>query len=139
MSATEYDKRTYRVEDNRSLGDLFSELIDETRTLIRQEVALAKAEMQQKASQAGKSVAFMAVGGFIAYAGFLAIVAAAIIALAALIPWWLSALIVGIVVAIIGYALLRKGQNDLKELQVKPEQTVETLKENREWLKDQTR
>ena len=56
-------------KDDRSLGELFSELAQETSTLVRQEVQLAKTEMGQKASRVGKDVGFLAAGGAVAYAG----------------------------------------------------------------------
>jgi hypothetical protein len=121
----------------RSLGELFSELSQETSTLIRQEVQLAKAEVTRKATKAGKEVAFMAAGGFIAYAGFLALIAAAIFGVAEFLPLWLSALLIGVIVAGVGYLLLQKGMNGLKEINPAPRRTIETLKEDKEWLKQQ--
>jgi hypothetical protein len=128
-----------RVKDERSLGELFGELSRETSQLVRHEVELARTEMSQKASKVGKDVGFLAVGGAVAYAGFLAILAAIIIVLAAFIPWWLSALLVGLVVAGIGYALVQKGLGALKRQDVAPKQTIETLKEDTEWAKQQMR
>ncbi|MDP8949979.1 MAG: phage holin family protein [Actinomycetota bacterium] len=124
--------------DDRSLGELFSELSQETTTLIRQEVNLAKTEMSQKASRVGKDVGFMAAGGAVAYAGLLAIVAGVIALVGLVIPLWLSALLVGLVVAAIGYFLVRKGLDALKQEDLAPRQTIETLKEDKEWAKDQT-
>ena len=123
--------------DERSIGDLFSELAGETSTLIRQEVALAQAEMTQKAVKAGKDVGFLAVGGIIVYVGFLAIVAAIIIALAHFIPLWLSCLLIGIIIGVIGAIMVFTGYNDLKKIDPVPEQTVETIKEDAKWLKEQ--
>ena len=126
--------------EDRSVGELFAELSREMATLVRQEVHLAKAEVSQKASQIGKDIGFLAVGGAVAYAGFLAIVAAVIIGLAALgIPWWLSALLVGLVVAGVGYFLVQKGLSDIKQADLAPRQTMETLKEDARWAKEQTR
>ena len=124
--------------DDRSLGELFSELSQETTTLIRQEVNLAKTEMSQKASRVGKDVGLLAAGGAVAYAGLLAIVAGVIALLALVIPLWLSALLVGLVVAVAGYFLVRKGLDALKQEDLAPRQTMETLKEDKEWAKDQT-
>jgi hypothetical protein len=124
--------------DDRSLGELFSELSQETTTLIRQEVNLAKTEMSQKASRVGKDVGFMAAGGAVAYAGLLAIIAGVIALLDLVIPLWLSALLVGLVVAAIGYFLVRKGLDALKQEDLAPRETIETLKEDKEWAKDQT-
>lgn len=122
----------------KSLGQLFSELSQETSTLVRQEVALAKAEMSQKAAEVGRDVGFLAAGGFVAYAGFLALIAAIIVGLGqAGVSWWLSALIVGIVVAAIGGALVWTGLQRLKRVSMAPTNTIETLKEDGEWAKQQ--
>ena len=125
------------VRQEPSLGELFSELSQEASTLIRQEVQLAKAEVTRKATQAGKEVGFVAAGGLIAYAGFLALIAAAIFGVAEFLPLWLSALLIGVIVAGVGYLLLQKGINGLKEINPAPRRTIETLKEDKEWLKQQ--
>jgi len=125
--------------DDRSLGELFSELAQETSTLVRQEVQLAKTEFSEKASQVGKDVGFLAVGGAVAYAGFLVLLAAITALLALWMPVWVSALIVGVVVAGVGYFLVRKGLNELQRVDLKPNQTIQTLKEDKEWVKDQTK
>jgi uncharacterized membrane protein len=124
--------------DDRSIGELFSELSQETATLVRQEVQLAKTEMSQKASRVGKDVGFLAAGGAVAYAGLLAIIAGVIFLLALVIPLWLSALLVGIAVAAAGYFLVRKGLDALKQEDLAPRETIETLKEDKEWANDQT-
>ena len=124
--------------DDRSLGDLFAELAQETSTLVRQEVELARVELGQKAAQAGRDIASLVLGGAVAYAGFLAIIAAVIVALAdAGLPWWLSALLVGVVVAGVGYALVARARAALQRADLAPRRTVETLKEDREWAKEQ--
>ena len=125
--------------DERSLGELFSELAQETSTLVRQEVQLAKTEMGQKATRVGKDVGFLAAGGAVAYAGLLAIIAGIIVLLGQVIPMWLSALLVGLVVAGVGYFLVRRGLDALKQEDLAPRQTIETLKEDGQWAKDQTR
>lgn len=138
------DDRTVRqpaqpVRDDRSLGELFSELSNETTTLVRQEIALAKTEMTEKATEAGKNVGFLVAGGAVAYAGLLTLIATLVIVLGQIgVPWWLSALIVGIAVTGIGYVLVQRGLSNLKNLDPKPARTVETLQEDKEWAKDQT-
>jgi len=129
-----------QINEERSLGDLFGDLTRDMGVLVRQEVELAKTEMTQKASQAGKNIGSMAIGGAVAYAGFLAILAAVIIGLGSLgIPWWLSALVVGLVVAGVGYFLIQKGLGALKNESLAPRQTMETLKEDAQWAKEQTK
>jgi len=124
-------------QEERSLGELFAELANETTNLVRQELQLAKTEMTQKATQAGKDVGMIGAGGALAYAGLLALIAALIIGLGELIPLWLSALIVGLVVVGIGYVLIQRGLTELKRIDPTPHQTVQTLKEDKEWVKEQ--
>jgi xanthine/uracil permease len=120
-----------------SLGELFSNLAYDTRTLVVQEVALAKAEMSQKLNQGKRGATYLGIGGAIAYAGLLALIGAAIMALALFMADWLAALIVGVVVAIVGYVLIQKGLNELKPEELKPTQTIESVKETKEWAKEQ--
>jgi hypothetical protein len=123
--------------DDRSLGELFSELTRELTTLVRQEAALAKTELSQKAGDLVKNVGFLAAGGAVVYGGFLALIAAAIIVLAELgMAWWLAALIVAGGVLGAGYFLIQKGLTALKEVNLAPRQTVESLKEDREAIKE---
>jgi hypothetical protein len=124
--------------DEPSLGELFADLTREMTTLVRQEVRLATTELGQKTSEIGRNVAFLAVGGAVAYAGLLAIVAAVIMILAVFIPWWLSALIVGLGIAGVGYFLVQKGIDSMKQLDLTPKQTMRTIKEDVEWAKHQT-
>lgn len=124
--------------DERSLGELFGELARETSVLVRQEVQLAKTEMTQKASAVGKDIGFLAVGGAVAYAGLLALIATLIIILGTVgLPWWLASLIVGVIVAGVGYFLVQKGLTALKHESMAPQQTIQTLKEDRQWAKEQ--
>jgi hypothetical protein len=123
--------------DERSLGDLFSELAAETGTLVRQEVALAQAELTVKATSVGKNVGFLAVGGAIAYAGVLAILAGIILGLSLLIPAWIAAIMVGLVVGAVAFFLISSALEELKKTNLKPEETVESIKEDAQWLKNQ--
>lgn len=120
-------------QDERPLSDLFRDLMNETKILIQQEIQLLKLEMSQKATQAGKDVAFIAVGGALSYAGLLVLLAAATLALALVIPGWASALIVGLVVVGIGYGLIQKGISDLKNINPVPQKTIDSVKETKQW------
>lgn len=127
-------------KDERSLGELFADLARETGTLVSRELALARTELTEKASQVGKDIAFLAVGGLVAYAGLLAILAGVILLLAANgISLWVSALIVGIVVVAIGYVLVQRGIAALKRQDFAPRQTIDSLKEDTQWAKEQIR
>jgi len=86
-----------------------------------------------------RDAAMIGVAAAIAFVGFQALVATAIIALDLILPLWLSALIVGVVLAIVGYALLRRGMNDIKRRGITPTETIDSLKEDREWLQNKIR
>ncbi|HEY8284403.1 MAG TPA: phage holin family protein [Chloroflexota bacterium] len=131
------DLRTAR--DERSLGDLFGDLSRETTNLIRQEVTLAKVELSQKATQMGKDAAMLAAGGALLYAGLLALIAAAIIGLAQAWAWWLSALVIGVIVVGVGGLLVLSGLKAMRRASLVPTQTVQTLKEDAQWAKNQIR
>jgi len=125
--------------DDRSLGELFTDLMHETETLVRQEVQLARVEMTQKATEVGKDVGFLAAGGAVAYAGLLTLIAFVVLALGNAIPLWASALIVGIVVLAIGGWLVSTGLKNLKQTNMAPAATIQTLQEDAQWAKEQTR
>jgi hypothetical protein len=124
-------------KEERSIGELFSELANETSTLIRQEVALAQVEITQKAASAGKNVGYLAAGGFVGYAGLLAIIAGVIMGLSYFIPAWLAAIIVGAIIAVVSYVLVSSALTSLRNMDVKPTETVESIKEDARWLKNQ--
>ncbi|MFO0752885.1 MAG: phage holin family protein [Thermodesulfovibrionales bacterium] len=124
------------VKEERSLGELFSELTQEVQRLFRQEVDLAKMELSQKLSRMVKDVTFLALGIAVGYAAFLALAATVVVILGTFLPWWLSALIVTALLAGGAYALVRKGMDDMRRGDLAPRQTIETLKEDREWVKE---
>ena len=121
-------------QDNRTLGELFSELSRETGTLVRKEVELATTELTAKAKVAGGHVGVVAAGGALAHAGLLVLLAAFVIGLAQLgVTPWLSALIVALVTMGAGYMLVQTGLAHLRRTSVAPTQTIETLKETSTW------
>lgn len=135
------------VKEERSLGDLFSELAAETSTLVRQEVTLAQTELTQKATSVGKDVGFLVVGGAVGYTALFVILAAVVIGLTQIISsltgWqlitsaWIAAAIVGLIVGAVAYFLVTSALTKLKNTELTPRQTVETLKEDAQWLKNQ--
>jgi len=128
-----------RSMENRPLGDLFGDLATEMSNLVRQEVALAKVEITQKAKYVGRNVGYLVVGGAVAYAALLAILAAIIMLLAKVMPNWGATLIVGVVVAGIGWMLIGKALMALQQADLTPRETVETLKEDATWMKQQVK
>jgi xanthine/uracil permease len=127
-----------QVRDERSLGDLFSDLSRETTTLVRKEVQLAKAELTQSATEAARGIGMLVAGGAVAYAGLLFLLLAIVFGLIEA-GWdpWVSALVVGLVVVAIGAVLVLRARESLKPANLAPRRTIETLKEDQEWAKEQ--
>jgi len=127
------------LREDRSIGELFGQLSQDMTLLFRQELQLARAEMSTKISQVTSNLVSVVAGGFVAYVGALALVAALILGLheAAEISPWVSALIVGAIFAIAGYVMLNRGLKELKRVDLAPRRTVETLKDDVQWAKEQ--
>ena len=120
----------------RSLGELFSKLSNETSTLIRQEMALARAEMTEKGKQAGKGAGLFGGAATVALLGAGAITAGIVLLLALLIPDWLAAIVVGLVYVGAAALLGLKGRDEIQQATPPvPEQTVDTVKEDVQWAK----
>lgn len=127
--------------DNRagqpSLGELFGELSEDLGTLVRKEIELARVETTEKVSTAVRSAVTLVAGGLVAYAGVIVILIAVAILLGNFMPYWLSSLVVGLVVAIIGAVMIVSGKNTLANMNIVPQKTVDTLKEDARWAKEQ--
>jgi len=121
------------------LGELLGALVRDAGVLARQEAQLASTEMTLKARSVARNAALIGVGSALVHAGFVALWIGIAIALAPTVPLWLSALVLGIVVAVAGYALVQKGLSALRNLNPVPEQTVRTLDANLVWAKEQIR
>ena len=122
--------------NNASLGRLFRDLADDISDLTRKEIELARTETMEKVSNASKAVISMAAGGSIAYAGLLFLLAAAVLVIATWVPYWLSAVIVGGVAVIVGLIMVQGGRSALQNTNITPEKTVDTMKENAQWVKE---
>ncbi len=128
-----------RIDGEReSFGELISDLATNSAALVRDEIELAKQEMSEKLNSFREGVITIAIGSVILLIATLTLVAAAVIGLGYLIgPGW-SALIIGGVFALIGGITAMVGLGQLKRTSLKPEQTIETLQEDKEWLKELT-
>jgi hypothetical protein len=125
---------------DRSLGDLLGALTSQLGQLIHKEVELARTEMTANAVRTGKNASLIGVGGVVAYGGFLVLLAAAVALLTKVgLDLWLAALIVGLVVVGVGYALVQRGRSQLDASSLAPTRTIETLRDDAEWAKDRTR
>jgi hypothetical protein len=120
--------------DARSLGDLFSDLTREVTTLVRNEVALARVEMSTKISRAARHAGTLAFGAVIALAGLFTLAASLVLLLVrAGMPPWSAALVVGGGLAAIGAFVAMRSLNALKQEDLTPTETIQTLKETTAW------
>ena len=125
---------------DRPIGELLKQLANETTTLVRQELDLAKAEMREKAGKAGPGFGMWGAAGITALLALGSLTAFLILALDGAMPNWLAALIVGLVYAAVAGVLYLRGKQRVEEAGSPiPEQTVETLKEDAQWAKHPTR
>jgi len=120
----------------RSIGELFGKLSDETSTLIRQEMELARAELTEKGKEAGKGAGLFGGAATVALLGAGAITAGIILLLDLAIAAWLAAIIVGLIYVGVAAILGLQGRDRMKRATPPvPEQTVDTVKEDVEWAK----
>ena len=133
--------------DSRSLPDLLRELSADGRTLVRQEVELAKAEMSEKLQVYTKNMATIGVGGplllLAAMAGGTALIYGLIVLFDLFLPFeiavWLAPLVLGAVLAVVGLGMIRKGQQAMADEGLAPQRTIETLREDKDWVKRKVR
>lgn len=123
-----------------SLASLLSGIVGDAQVLVRQEIALARQEIREEISNAKDAGITLAIAGGVLAVGGLLLVLTLAQALAYFLHWpvWAGYGVVGIVLAIVGYILLSSAQKRMKQINPMPEKTVETMKENVEWIKDRT-
>jgi uncharacterized membrane protein YqjE len=134
---------TQSDRDQRSIGRLLTDLSTETTALLRGEIDLAKAELSEKVSQAAMAVAALAAGALVLFAGFLVLLDAAVFGLGRVLEPYglpaLAALIVAIGTMIVGLIILLIGRSALKAENLAPRRTAESLRRDREFVKEQVR
>ena len=123
----------------RGVGELVKELAGQTSTLVRQEIQLAQAEITQKGKVAGKGAGLLGGAAVAALAMLGALTAAMIAGLDEAMPTWLAALIVTILWGVVAFALFKAGQKAIQRATPPAPQTVDTVKEDIQWAKTQTR
>ncbi len=124
--------------EGEGLGSLISGTIKNPDELMRAEVQLAKAELKEDAAAAGRGLAFIAAGALVGLVGFLLLMLAVTYLLNQWIEeLWVSTGLVGLALAVIAAVLAQSGRGKLRAASLKPEQTIETLKEDQAWAKQQ--
>lgn len=123
----------------RSLGELVGEIGEDLSKLFRQELELAKTEMREEAGKAGKAAGMLGGAGFAGAMAAVLLSLALVFALANVMDAGWAALIVGVLWAIAGAVLFSTGRTRMRQVSPKPQETVETLKEDARWARDLTR
>src|SRR6185295_11866783 len=121
-----------------SFGELLGQLANHSAALVREEMALAKQELRESVRSLGRGVATLAIGALIGLIALGTLAASAVVGLAHFMDAGYAALIVGAALALIAGIFASIGVNRLKRTTLTPEQTMETLEEDRQWLKELT-
>ena len=124
-------------DDQQSVGELISGLIQDLQAMVRAEIRLARTEIRDDARAAARGVATIGAGALIGLTGFIFLMLGVTYLLDEVMPLWLAAAIVGAVLAVIAAICVYAGRNQLRAADFTPEQTIDTLKEDREWAKQQ--
>ncbi|HYP25976.1 MAG TPA: phage holin family protein [Blastocatellia bacterium] len=133
-----FDPQANLDAQRESFGVLLGQLANDSAALVRDEIALAKQEMTEKVSAFKSGVVVLVAGAVIGLLAVLTLLAAAVIGLGNIIGPGYSALLIGVVLAVVAGIICAMGMRRLKETSLKPEQTIETLEEDKEWLKELT-
>ncbi|MBB5938395.1 phage holin family protein [Streptomyces zagrosensis] len=130
-----YASASFRRERDRSLGELMSEVTSDMQQLLRQEVELAKAEVREEATKAGKAAGMFGGAGFAGYMVVVLLSLTAVFALANVMDLAWAALIVTAIWAVVAAVLFMRGRSQMRNVSPKPEHTMETLKEDARWAR----
>lgn len=125
--------------EDRSLAAVFQDIVRNIQEIIRSEVRLAKTEIREEAVKAKGAVVLLGAGAVTGLYALLFLLCVIVCALALIMPYWSAALIVGAVLAVIAAFLLKAGMARFHQITPTPERTVETIKENVAWAKQQTK
>lgn len=118
------------VLEERPLRDLVLQLSQDASRLVEQEIALAKQEAREKVDQLQTGVLAVSAGALVLQVGFLALAAALILLLAQTLPSWIAALAIGGAFCVVGGLMFAKGKRELQQVDIKPEKTARSVKQD---------
>jgi putative superfamily III holin-X len=124
------------VRAHRPIATLLADRVSQTILMLRQEVALLKAELHEKFSRASPGAMTLGAGALTLFSGWLVLLAAAVLGLATIVPPWLAALIIGLSVSGLGGALLYIGKSRGDVQSLLPRRTLRSMREDEAWLRD---
>ena len=121
------------------LPHLLSRMTSDLTTLLRKEVQLAKIEIKDDVKQIAKAGGMYGAAGFAGYMALVMLSLAVVFLLDLIMPAWVAFLIVGVLYGVGGYVLFSRGRERIKQINPVPEQTIETIKEDVEWVRTRSR
>lgn len=124
------------VLEERPLRELVLQLSQDASRLVEQEIALAKQEAREKVEQLQRGVLGISAGALVLQTGFLALTAALILLLAQSLPSWVAALVIGAAFCVVGGMVFAKGKRVLQHVDLKPEKTAHSVKEDVNVIKE---
>ena len=127
------------MAEERSVSHVFQDIFHNLQEMVRSEIRLAKVEIKEEATRAVTSTVWIAAGAVGALSAWTFLLWTLVYALAARMPMWAATLVVAVVMAAAAAALLVGGVRKAKRLQPIPERTVESVRENLEWMKQPTK
>ena len=142
MSPTETGARQsagHRTDAEPSIGELLSDVASDIGALVRDELELARLEMTAEAKKAGRAAGMLGATALLGHLALLLLAFAAAWGLDEVMPAGCAFLIVGVVVGLVAGVLYQQGRARLRTLHPRPEQTIETIKEDLQWAGQQTR
>jgi uncharacterized membrane protein YqjE len=127
------------VAEERSVSDVLQDIVRNLQDMVRSEIRLAKVEIREEARRAISSGIWIAVGTVGAVSAWIFLLWTLAYALATRMPMWAATLVVAVVMAAAAAVLIMGGIRSAKRIQPIPERTVESVKENLEWMKHPTK
>ncbi len=138
LTAEAQGMRKELTADAQSIGELASGIIGDLQGIVRGEVQLAKAELREDAKTAARAAGMLAAGAFLGLVGFtFLMLAVAYVLFEAGLDRWLAVGIVAVALLVLAAILAMVGRSRLSAANLKPEQTIESLKEDQAWAKSQ--
>jgi len=131
------DQRTSSKSADRPFSRILQEIVDHLTEIVRSELRLAKTEIRQDVTTIAKASAFVAAAGLLLFYALGFILLAAVYGLATVLAPWLSALIVGVGVGIVGAILFQIGRTRIRGASLKPDETIKSVQENVTSMKKQ--
>lgn len=124
---------------DRSVSDVLQDILRNVQDILRSEVRLATAEIRHEARRAAASALWVTVGVVGALSAWMFLLWTAAYALATILPMWAATLVIAVAMAAAGSVLIATGLRRFKQITPMPERTIESLKENLEWMKQPTK